>query len=367
MIRLKFYPPYIGDNPYIELFYRALEPHGVVAVDDLNPYDRTLLARLAPEIQVVHIQWCPERIWRGDGRGPVRSWRSLVGFARYLRRARSLGIRVLWTIHDFEHHDGDRLIDRFGYRLLARSADLCICHDVATRRAVIRRFGARPGRTVVMPIGGYDGVYPEPRSRGETLASLDIARDRRVLVCFGRVRPYKGVDVALDALASLGEPYHLIVVGAPLEAAYGRELAARAAGLSAVSLLLEEVSDQRLADLLHAADCVLLPYRRITGSSALLAALTLGRGVVASDLPFFRETLAEEPEAGVLCAPTDPIDLARAVRTFFELPADRRHAAARRIADRYAWDRVIAPVADWFDREFPGQARSVAAEERPGS
>ena len=59
----------------------------------------------------------------------------------------------------------------------------------------------------------------------------------------------------------------------------------------------EFVSDQAYSDIVAAADAVLLPYRKITGSAVLLAAWTLGRGVVASDLPYFREMADGEPES----------------------------------------------------------------------
>src|SRR5262245_57621059 len=114
---------------------------------------------------------------------------------------------------------------------------------------------------------------------------------------------------------------------------------------------------QRLADFIHAADSVLMPYRNITGSSALLASLSLGRGVIASDLAFFREIPAPEPKAGVLFIPSDARDIARAIDVFFSVPAESRHAAARRIANRYDWDPVIRPVSDWLQRTFPDKVQ----------
>jgi glycosyltransferase involved in cell wall biosynthesis len=68
--------------------------------------------------------------------------------------------------------------------------------------------------------------------------------------------------------------------------------------------------------------------------------------VVASDLPYFREVLADDPTAGVFCRPDDASGLAAAVETFFAGDVPARHAAARRLADRYAWSEVIKPVAE---------------------
>ncbi len=371
MIELQFYPKF-SNNEYIELFYKALEPYGVRARDGLIIRDK-ILREKAPKLDIIQIHWLPERIWRGGshrlGYLPVgRVWKywRIARLWKDLRLAKRLGLQVVWTVHDFVHHQGSGLVDRLGYLVLARSANLCICHSEKIRGDVLRWYRARPERVVVMPHGNYDGVFPSPHQRSQTLTELDLSEDAKTLVCFGRIRAYKGFDVALDALRILGNEYQLIVVGAPDEPRFSNELRERAQGMPNVRLILEDVDKQRLADFIHAADCVLMPYRRITGSGALLTSLTLGRGVVASDLPFFREILTRELEAGVLCTPGDARDIARSIDVFFRIPAERRHAAARRIADRYDWNLVIRPVADWLQRTFPQKTQCAASSSSVG-
>jgi glycosyltransferase involved in cell wall biosynthesis len=367
MIELQFHPEYGWENEYIELFYKALEPYGLRARDRLIIRDK-ILREQAPQLDIIQIQWCPERLWRGGSHrlqhlhvDRILKYLRVARLWKDLRLAKRLGLRVIWTVHDFNHHDGDGFVDRWGYRVLARSADLCICHSDKTRRDVLRRYWVRPERTVTMPMGNYDGVFPPAVSRSRTLSDLGLPQDRKTLVCFGLIRPYKGFDLALDALRVLDNEYQLIVAGRPLEPRFGNELRERAQGMPHVRLIMERVDKQRLADFIHAADCVIMPYRRITGSGALLASLTLARGVVASDLPFFREILAQEPEAGVLSTPGDARDIARAINAFFSIAAESRHAAARRIADRYDWNLVIRPVADWLQRTFPEKVQASAS------
>jgi glycosyltransferase involved in cell wall biosynthesis len=95
-----------------------------------------------------------------------------------------------------------------------------------------------------------------------------------------------------------------------------------------------------------ASDIVLLPYRSVTGSGAALAALTLGRGVVASSMPFFVNLLRGHPSAGRVVESGDPRPLAQAILAFLEVPADERERAARGLAARFAWADVVAPVAE---------------------
>jgi glycosyltransferase involved in cell wall biosynthesis len=106
---------------------------------------------------------------------------------------------------------------------------------------------------------------------------------------------------------------------------------------------------------MSASDAVLLPYRAVTGSAALLSALASGRGAIASDLAFFREILSDEPDAGVLVAGRDADTWAHRIRDYLAVPAAVRGAAALRLADRYSWARCVEPlVAALHTSEQPG-------------
>jgi glycosyltransferase involved in cell wall biosynthesis len=353
MIRIASIPSR-DDNRYLELFYRALGPHGVELVHDFR-LDKGSLLKNRGAVDVIHVQWCPEQLWRWGGMGFWKQLRGVAGLWRDLRLARRLGIRVVWTVHDIESHEGGRFADRWGYRALAHGVDLVIGHSTRVPGEVLRRYGGDPARMLVLPIGNYDGTFPAPGPKAATLAGLGLREGPKTLLCCGAVRQYKGFDVAIDALRRLGDGYQLILAGWALEAQLGEDLRDRCRGLNNVGLMLRRLTQQEIADLTHAADCVLLPYRRITGSAALLTSLTLERGVVASDLPFFRETLAGEPGAGVLCPVGDADALAQGAREFFSVPVERRHAAARRLADRFSWDEVILPFASWLKEQFVGR------------
>ena len=347
MTRICPYPAQSGANRYLDLYYRALEPHGFTLARPMVYRDQFLRDH-AGEFDIVHIQWLHERLWRRGGWGPFARTRDLIGFWRFLRTAKRLGKRVVWTVHDLEPHDGGNLADRFGTALLARNADLVICHAETTRERLVRRYFGRRDNTVIMRHGNYDGVFPAARPRAEALAALNLDPAKRTLVAAGGLRTYKGYEIAIAAAAELGADYQFVIAGGydPDTPALADDLRKRAADKPNVRLVLKQVSEAEMADLYGAADCVLLPYRWITGSGALLTAFTLGRAVVASDLPFFRSELAEEPSAGVLVPRGDPVALANGVRAFFASDVGARHAAARRLADRLAWADVVKPVVE---------------------
>jgi len=345
-LRLSVRPdPATCPNPYLRLFYGALAP-SVELGEPLVVNDAWLRAR-ASELDAVHFHW-PESIWR-PGSDPSGSRRRVAGLARFLRLAGSLGIRRIWTVHNVVPHEHRRALDYVGCFTVARMADLLICHSEEAARAVRRWF--RPsGEIVVMPIGNYAGVYPQPRTRSEVLQEIGLDPARPLVACLGDVRPYKGLDVAIDALQNLAGTVQAVIGGQPLGDAETARQLARAGALPATVVLPRRVTDQEFADYAAAADLLWLPYHRVTGSSVLLAALTLGVPVVASDLPFFRQILAGHRAAGRLVPPGDAAALATATTELLGRPPAEARRAALALAARYEWRDVIRPVAAVLER-----------------
>src|SRR5262249_60043060 len=126
-------------------------------------------------------------------------------------------------------------------------------------------YGGTRRTAVVMRHGNYDGVFPGPRPRAETLERLGLDPGKPTLVAAGVVRPYKGFDGAVEAVRRLGPGVQLVIAGDIYKAQPEQEaqLRAAAAGLENIRLLFRVVSNDELADLHAAADCVLLPYRRV--------------------------------------------------------------------------------------------------------
>src|SRR5262249_3100866 len=117
---------------YLQLFYKALESYGVRASDGLVIQEKVLREK-APKLDIIQIQWAPELIWRGGSHrlpnlplGRLWEYLRVARLWKNLRLAKRLGLQVVWTVHDFVHLEGSRLVDRLGYLVLARSANLCI-------------------------------------------------------------------------------------------------------------------------------------------------------------------------------------------------------------------------------------------------
>jgi glycosyltransferase involved in cell wall biosynthesis len=152
-----------------------------------------------------------------------------------------------------------------------------------------------------------------------------------VVVLPGLIRPYKGLDVLLDAWRGIDDA-RLWVVGLP-------KMPLPGALPPGVSLVPRFVRDAELAGVLRRADLVVLPYREIDQSGVLYSAVGLGRPLLLSDVGGFPEVAATG--AAELVPPGDPQALRAALRELIASPVRRAAlavAAARAAATDYSWD-----------------------------
>jgi glycosyltransferase involved in cell wall biosynthesis len=97
---------------------------------------------------------------------------------------------------------------------------------------------------------------------------------------------------------------------------------------------------------------------RLNTPTKLFDAMGAGTPVVASDLPGMA-LIVRETGCGVLCDPTSPADIARAIREVVDAPPERRaafrDAGLRAARTTYGWDRQVRTLIDLYDRLSPGR------------
>jgi glycosyltransferase involved in cell wall biosynthesis len=191
----------------------------------------------------------------------------------------------------------------------------------------------------VIPHGAFDYLTRLP-VEAPLPAELEGA-EGPVILFFGLLRPYKGIDVLLRAFRRM-KGAELWVVGNPrMEVEPLRRLAAEASGR--VRFLTRFVDEAEIPAIVRRADVVVLPYRDAEHSGVLYTGLAFGKPMVLSAVGGFPE-LGEEGVARIV----PPDDAAALAAELGELVGDEgaraELAAAARAAAaaRYSWDAVAA-------------------------
>lgn len=265
---------------------------------------------------VLHVQFLPMLTWSL----PFDLW--FVFFCRVR------GIKIVLTVHDLLPHDTGQT-HKVRFLKLYRAVDWIICHSNHIRDSLASQFLAKKERISVIPHGPlfYDLMQLTTGNPVKTRKSVAGAVH---FLWQGIIRPYKGLELLLDAwkdVEALGDVHQLMVAGTgSVDQVRRIRQQVESLNLKNVSLKLEFVSAAELAQLYHDADIVVYPYRAITTSGALATGLALGKVIVASDLPVFRELLIDHSNA-LLVDLRQPDSLANALVELVKDPALRKKLA----------------------------------------
>jgi glycosyltransferase involved in cell wall biosynthesis len=268
--------------------------------------------RHAAVADVRHYQWLPIE--------PLDAW--------LLPPARP---RVM-TVHNVLRREGSS-------RRLAGGMDALVVHTHAGAALLAERTGVDPSRIHVIPHGAFHHLTRQPDEL--PLPPELAAVEGPVVLCFGVVRPYKGVEVLLEAFRDVPDA-ELWIVGRPLGVSLD-ELRARA-GDARVRFVPRYVSDRELPAYLRRADLLALPHRGVDVSGVLFAGLAFGKAMALSDVGGFSE-LSREHDIGRLVPVGDAAAWATAIGEMLVRPGERaalETAAANAAAGPFSWDAVAA-------------------------
>lgn len=267
-------------------------------------------------------------------------------YAAIARLARSSsGTRIGAVVHNALPHErriGDRLFSRY----FLRRCDGLITLSSAVRDSV-RMLGVdTPAVEAGHPAYSHFGAAIEPR---EARAALGLPQDAPILLFFGFVRRYKGLDLLIEALPEVLEIHQdtqLVVAGEFYEdEEYIRRRTSELGVTEAVHFDTRYIPDERVHLYFSAADLVVQPYRSATQSGVAHVAFHFARPIVVTDVGGLAETVPHL-EAGMVVPAGDPEALGGAIIRFLEddeLRARLRSGAADQ-GRLYTWDQLAQDV-----------------------
>ena len=241
---------------------------------------------------------------------------------------KGLGKKVALTAHNVNQarRDGnDSVLNRLTLRIQYHLTDHIFVHTQRMKSELVKGFRVEERRVTVIrhPL---NNAFPDTElTVAEAKRRLGIREDEKTLLCFGRIKPYKGIEHLLAAFRQLvarDSSYRLIVAG-EVEREYVAYLPTL---IQSVTRELEQgqilfktqfIPDEEMEIYFKAADVLILPYNEIFQSGVLFLGYSFGLPVIATDVGSFREEIVEG-ETGYVCMPSNPTDLAAKIETYFE-------------------------------------------------
>jgi glycosyltransferase involved in cell wall biosynthesis len=306
-------------------------------LDPINPITWWRLFRRAraDHVDMLVLQW-----W-------VPYWTpSLTMIARWIKA--QTNIKIIFICHNVMPHEGGGVIDRRLALTVLRRGDALIVHSEQDRHRLLALLPN--SRVVKANLPTYaDLVSPSSQPAEALRAELGIPPTRRVLLFFGFVRPYKGLEYLVQAMRAVREQVdaQLLVVGEFWTAPdYYRRYAEEFGVSEAVTMVNRYVPNEELRPYFELAEVVVLPYVAATQSAVVQLAFGFGKPVITTRVGGLHEVVKDGLN-GLIVPPQDEQALAAAIiRYFTQNLAEPLSAHVQRTATAhaYSWQQLVATI-----------------------
>jgi glycosyltransferase involved in cell wall biosynthesis len=264
------------------------------------------------------------------------------------------GKRLVFTAHNVnagERDGNDGAWNRFTLGMQYRLVDHVFVHTSMMKRQLQTDFKVPADKISVIPYGINDTVPDTRLTREEAREKFQIGQSEKVLLFFGNIAPYKGLEVLVEAMVDVegAVPDSLLIIAGRPKGAESYWAAVRhridVLGLRRrVIERIQHVPDSDIETYFKAADVLILPYTHIFQSGVLFLSYNFGLPVIASDIASLKEDVIDG-ETGLVFKPGSATDLACAIERYFSsglyrsLP-ERRQGIRTRAAERNSWNTV---------------------------
>lgn len=197
-------------------------------------------------------------------------------------------IKVAGLIHNAISHE-DRFFEKPLAKYFFSKCDIFIVMSEAVRESLASIY--KNATVLLQPHPIYDH-YDEKIEKKVARQKLKIEENKKVLLFFGFIREYKGLDLLLEATHLLSNDYHLVIAGE----CYGdfskyQTLIDQSPIKENISVFEQYISDEMVSQLFSAADVLILPYRSATQSGVIAVSLQMEIPMIATNVGSLGESI----------------------------------------------------------------------------
>ena len=282
-----------------------------------------------------------------------RDWLAFVAMKFLIPQA-----KIIVTAHNVLPHEV-AFGEKWAYKKVYALADGIVVHSDATKKK-LRKMMGQGFRTPVemIPHGHYGQITGETLpDRATSIQVLGLDENFQYMVCFGAIRPYKGIDLLMKAISEVKNwpaDLKVLVIGHLLTGVTKEELITlrHQLGLEEiVSFDLRYVPEDEIPHIFSITDISLLPYRNIDQSGILMAALAAGKPVLCTPVGAFPEII--QRDFGFLSDAVSVDAIACSLTQAIEQRsqwADMGKAAKKVAMAEYGWDSIAAKTLEFYNK-----------------
>ena len=209
--------------------------------------------------------------------------------------------------------------------------------------ADLRKFTGKPALLVQHPL--YDN-FGEAISKAEARGKLGLDKGQKIILFFGFIRQYKGLDLLLKAMADeriRTENIRLLVAGEFYEDDKPYWQLIEANHLQDVVIMKTHfIPDSEVRNYLCSGDCVVQPYKNATQSGVTPLAYHFEKPMIVTNVGGLPSLVPHE-RVGLVCEP-DPTSIADSILRFYQLGENYFIPHLRTEKQKYSWANLTRSI-----------------------
>jgi len=264
------------------------------------------------------------------------------------------GRHVIYTAHNPFPHE-PKAGDIRKYSRIYRRVDHVIALTNFTRNEIIAHCGISPEKITVLPHGDYEALFSRYGCNNDLAENLRRkAGNRKIIAFLGHIRPYKGLEVFVDAFGLIKQrmPDSFFLVAGSVLVGNKKDWEDKLARSCKPEDLWADIRFVPVEDLkayLSVIDILVQPYISASQSGNTVMAYAAGVPVISTDVGGLGE-MTEDGKTGYVIAPGDPEAIAEAVNKCFEGNNHEQMSqnARRAAAEQFNWEKIAGQTADVY-------------------
>lgn len=333
-------PNWSEGNPYQNLLIGSLRKQGKsISLHDfpsgILPLNQLITQN--PAIKVIHIHWINDYISRIFwSRSTLKITARILILATDITLSRIRGRRVIWTIHNSVSHESpNESLEISARKTIAITCSRIIIHSASALNTIEKLYNLKlTKKTSVIPHGNYDGCYdtPAPHSTSKEKTDRNI-----VILFFGAIRPYKGVEKLVEAFQSCSrQDIRLIIAGRCSDPYMSTSLEKAVNQDSRIKCILDFIPESEVQNLYNASDIVAIPFERTLTSGSAILALTMARPLILPEHAKVFDLATED--YSYFFQSID--DLKKIIESLNKFELAKMSPIARSKADTLSWEKI---------------------------
>jgi len=257
-------------------------------------------------------------------------------------------------MHNLKNHNNRYLVfDFLGSYLVARQADAIFAHCETAKKMIADKFRLKNSdKITVIPLGNFIDDYPNTIDRYSARRDIGLLEDDMVMLFLGNIRYYKGVFELIECFKNLSPETNskLVIAGNVPDDKIDKTLRTEIAGWTNIKYFPGFVPEESIQVFMKAADVVVLPYRDILTSAAVILAMSYGKAIISSQIGCLKDVL--DSSGAFLYKANDNEELFRAMNRAIENKANLQKMGDhnRKLAEQWNWDIMANITHDVYQQ-----------------